>query len=122
MGPLARVGGAALLGGAAGAAFALATTEPGERSIFERREDWEAEPKFSDPVNVAAGSVIMTAAGTGLGAAMGHKEMFGNGPKLHMIAFRENGNSYYVTNTLLNRMSNETMLAIAKGLKPLGQN
>jgi hypothetical protein len=36
-----------------------------------------------------------------------------------MIAFRENGNSYYVTNTLLNRMSNETMLAIAKGLKPL---
>ena len=42
--------------------------------------------------------------------------------KLHMIAFKENGNSYYVINTLLNRMSNETMLAIAKGLKPLGSN
>jgi hypothetical protein len=37
-----------------------------------------------------------------------------------MIAFREYGNSYYVVNTLLNRMSNETMLSIAKGLKPLG--
>ena len=46
--------------------------------------------------------------------------LYFDGPKLHMIAFRENGNSYYVTNTLLNRMSNETMLAIAKGLKPLG--
>jgi LCP family protein required for cell wall assembly len=46
--------------------------------------------------------------------------LYFDGPKLHMIAFRENGNSYYVVNTLLNRMSNETMLAIAKGLKPLG--
>ena len=48
--------------------------------------------------------------------------LYFDGPKLHMIAFRENGNSYYVINTLLNRMSNETMLAIAKGLKPLGRN
>ena len=46
--------------------------------------------------------------------------LYFDGPKLHMIAFREDGNSYYVVNTLLNRMSNETMLAIAKGLKPLG--
>ena len=46
--------------------------------------------------------------------------LYFDGPKLHMIAFRENGNSYYVVNTLLNRMSNETMLAIAKGLKPVG--
>ena len=28
--------------------------------------------------------------------------------------------SYWVVNTLLDRLSNETMLAIAKGLKPLG--
>jgi hypothetical protein len=27
---------------------------------------------------------------------------------------------YWVINTLLDRLSNETMLAIAKGLKPLG--
>jgi len=48
--------------------------------------------------------------------------LYFDGPKLHMIAFREDGNSYYVVNTLLNRLSNETMLAIAKGLKPLGGN
>jgi len=48
--------------------------------------------------------------------------LYFDGSKLHMIAFKENGNSYYVINTLLNRMSNETMLAIAKGLKPLGSN
>jgi LCP family protein required for cell wall assembly len=45
--------------------------------------------------------------------------LYFDGPKLHMIAFRENGASYWVMNTLLNRLSNETMLAIAKGLKPL---
>jgi hypothetical protein len=31
----------------------------------------------------------------------------------------ENGALYWVTNTLLNDLSNETMIAIAKGLKPL---
>ena len=29
--------------------------------------------------------------------------------------------SYWVVNTLLDSLSNETMLAIAKGLKPLGR-
>ena len=47
--------------------------------------------------------------------------LYFDGSKLHMVAFKENGNSYYVINTLLNRMSNETMLAIAKGLQPLGR-
>ena len=36
-----------------------------------------------------------------------------------MVAFEENGAVYWVSNTLLNELSNETMLAIAKGLKPL---
>jgi LCP family protein required for cell wall assembly len=40
--------------------------------------------------------------------------------KLHMVAFQQNGASYWVVNTLLNRLSNETMLAIARGLRPLG--
>jgi polyisoprenyl-teichoic acid--peptidoglycan teichoic acid transferase len=48
--------------------------------------------------------------------------LYFDGPKLHMIAFRENGASYWVMNTVLNRLSNETMLAIAKGLKPLRGN
>lgn len=46
--------------------------------------------------------------------------LYFDGAKLHMIAFQLNGASYWVTNTLLNRLSNETMLAIARGLVPLG--
>ncbi len=41
------------------------------------------------------------------------------GPKLHMVVLRQGGASYWVVNTLLDTLSNETMLAIAKGLKPL---
>jgi len=41
------------------------------------------------------------------------------GPKLHMIVLREGDASYWVVNTLLDTLSNETMIAIAKGLKPL---
>jgi hypothetical protein len=38
---------------------------------------------------------------------------------LHMVVLRANGATYWVTNTLLDALSNETMLAIAKGLKPV---
>jgi LCP family protein required for cell wall assembly len=41
--------------------------------------------------------------------------------KLHLVAFQEDGASYWVVNTLLNRLSNETMLAIARGLRPVGR-
>ena len=41
------------------------------------------------------------------------------GPKLHMVVLRENGATYWVVNTILNTLSNETMLAIARGLQPL---
>jgi LCP family protein required for cell wall assembly len=41
------------------------------------------------------------------------------GPKLHMVVLRQGGATYWVVNTLLDELSNETMLAIAKGLKPL---
>ena len=46
--------------------------------------------------------------------------LYFNGSKLHLVAFQQNGASYWVVNTLLDRLSNETMLAIAKGLRPLG--
>jgi hypothetical protein len=36
-----------------------------------------------------------------------------------MVVLREGGATYWVVNTLLDELSNETMLAIAKGLKPL---
>lgn len=47
-------------------------------------------------------------------------DLYYNGPKLHMVVLRTPHASYWVVNTLLDRLSNETMLAIAKGLKPLG--
>lgn len=46
-------------------------------------------------------------------------ELHYTGPKLHMVVLRQGGATYWVVNTLLDTFSNETMLAIAKGLKPL---
>jgi LCP family protein required for cell wall assembly len=46
-------------------------------------------------------------------------DLYYDGPKLHMVVLRTRNGRYWVVNTLLDRMSNETMLAIAKGLKPL---
>jgi LCP family protein required for cell wall assembly len=47
-------------------------------------------------------------------------DLYYNGPKLHMVVLNTPKADYWVINTLLDRLSNETMLAIAKGLKPLG--
>jgi hypothetical protein len=38
-----------------------------------------------------------------------------------MIVLRENRASYWVVNTLLDSLSNETMIAIARGLRPLSK-
>ncbi|MGE5690795.1 MAG: LCP family protein [Pseudomonadota bacterium] len=46
-------------------------------------------------------------------------ELHYSGPHIHMVVLRQGGASYWVVNTLLNTLSNETMLAIAKGLQPL---
>jgi LCP family protein required for cell wall assembly len=46
-------------------------------------------------------------------------DLYFNGNHLHMIVLRENGATYWVVNTLMDGLSNETMLAIAKGLRPL---
>jgi hypothetical protein len=42
-----------------------------------------------------------------------------SGAHLHMIVLHAHGASYWIVNTLLDDLSNETMIAIAKGLKPL---
>jgi len=47
--------------------------------------------------------------------------LYFSGSKLHMVSFEEDGAAYWVVNTLLNKLSNETMLAIARGLRPLGR-
>jgi LCP family protein required for cell wall assembly len=46
-------------------------------------------------------------------------DFYYRGAKLHMIVLRKGGNTYWVVNTLLDSLSNETMIAIAKGLQPL---
>jgi LCP family protein required for cell wall assembly len=51
-----------------------------------------------------------------------HKRQFSlyySGAHLHMVVLRENGATYWVVNTILDSLSNETMLAIARGLQPL---
>ena len=48
-------------------------------------------------------------------------ELYYNGPHLHMVVLRQRGANYWVVNTLLDRLPNETMLAIAKGLRPVAK-
>jgi LCP family protein required for cell wall assembly len=48
-------------------------------------------------------------------------DLYYDGPKLHMVVLRTPKARYWVVNTLLDRLSNETMIAIAKGLRPLGK-
>jgi LCP family protein required for cell wall assembly len=53
--------------------------------------------------------------------AVGGREMefYYSGSHLHMVVLRAHGATYWVVNTLLDSLSNETMISIAKGLKPL---
>jgi hypothetical protein len=46
-------------------------------------------------------------------------ELYFSGTKLHMVVLRDGDQSYWVVNTLMDALSNETMLSIARGLKPL---
>ena len=46
-------------------------------------------------------------------------DLYYSGSHLHMVVLHAHGATYWVVNTLLDDLSNETMLAIAKGLKPL---
>ena len=46
-------------------------------------------------------------------------DLYYAGGDLHMVVLRTGGASYWVVNTLLNSLSNETMLAIARGFRPM---
>ena len=48
-------------------------------------------------------------------------DLYYSGSHLHMVVLRDNGATYWVVNTLLDSLSNETMLAIARGLRPMGR-
>jgi len=45
--------------------------------------------------------------------------LYYSGPHLHMVVLRKDGATYWVVNSVLDELSNETMLAIARGLTPL---
>ncbi len=47
--------------------------------------------------------------------------LYTTGGNIHMIVLRQGGASYWVVNTLRDELSNETMIAIAKGLQPLAK-
>jgi hypothetical protein len=70
--------------------------------------DWEDAPVLGEA------GVVRTIGGR-------RYELHYTGPKLHMVVLRTEEGSYWVVNTLLDTLSNETMLAIAKGLKPLAK-
>ena len=46
-------------------------------------------------------------------------DLYYSGGNLHMVVLRTKNGTYWVVNTLLDSLSNETMIEIAKGLKPL---
>ena len=46
-------------------------------------------------------------------------QLYFSGSHLHMVVLRDGGRTYWVVNTLNDDLSNETMLAIARGLKPM---
>jgi LCP family protein required for cell wall assembly len=48
-------------------------------------------------------------------------ELHYSGSHLHMVVLRQNGATYWVLNTLLDSLSNETMLGIAEGLRTYGK-
>ena len=68
--------------------------------------DWEDAPALSDT------SISRRIKGRSY-------DLYYDGPKLHMVVLRTKYARYWVVNTLLDRLSNETMLAIAKGFRPL---
>jgi hypothetical protein len=70
--------------------------------------DWKDAPVLDEPNDV-----------TTIGKR--RYQLYYNGPHLHMVVLEANGATYWVTNTLLDKLSNETMLEIAKGLRPLSR-
>ena len=44
-------------------------------------------------------------------------DLYYDGDRLRIVAFREDGNSYWVSNTLLQSLSDDQMLAIAKSME-----
>jgi LCP family protein required for cell wall assembly len=68
--------------------------------------DWDGAPVFSDR------SLTQRVGGRTY-------DLYYTGADLHMVVLHAGGATYWVENTLLDSLSNETMLAIARGLRPM---
>jgi hypothetical protein len=71
-----------------------------------QQTDWEDAPALTET------STQTTIAGR-------KYDLHYSGSKLHMVVLHEKGATYWVVNTLDDVLSNDTMLAIARGLRPL---
>ena len=98
--------------------YAITEDERGVRLVFRttpngyqeywgiQQTDWEDAPALQQP------STRRRIKGR-------EYDLYFNGSKLHMVVLRGEEATYWVVNTLLDSISNETMIAIAKGLRPL---
>lgn len=68
--------------------------------------NWNDAPVLADP------SFVHTIKGR-------QYALYYSGAHLHMVVLRKDGATYWVVNSVLDALSNETMLAIARGLAPL---
>ena len=48
-------------------------------------------------------------------------DLYTTGGNIHMVVLHQGGESYWVVNSLRDELTNETMIAIAKGLRPLAR-
>jgi hypothetical protein len=68
--------------------------------------NWNSAPALADP------SFVHKIRGREYG-------LYYSGAHLHMVVLHKDGATYWVVNSVLDELSNETMLAIARGLAPL---
>jgi hypothetical protein len=89
---------------------AVLTFVTGAGNVYWQIEEttWNSAPILSNPT----GRVT-------LGGR--HFALYTTGGHIHMIVLRQGKASYWVVNTLLDALSNETMIAIAKSLAPLAK-
>jgi LCP family protein required for cell wall assembly len=90
-------------------ALALTFVQPNGIGYWQIEETtWNSAPILAHP--------------TGHATLAGRRyALYTSGGHIHMIVLRVGRVSYWVVNTLLDELSNETMVAIAKSLQPLGR-
>src|SRR5450830_1478556 len=94
------------------AAIAVGTVTGG---LWDTTEYWGVQAiAWADPPAIAHPDATRTIAGR-------RYLLFYQGTRLHMVAWRENGATYWVVNTLDDLLSNHLMLALAESCQPVGR-